>query len=330
MIHGIYIEEDVLDHPRTKEIIKRFPKIKPVVCNHYGEIFNRNAQSFRLQKNRPSIILAKKTNKFVLGAPSGYGIGGKHNHYFSHMMNCIYDCRYCFLQGMYRSANYVLFVNYEDFGEQITKTVTEDQAGGSYFFSGYDCDSLALDPVSHFTDYFIPLFRQLPAAWLELRTKSTQIRKLLDIEPVDNCVVAFSFSPDDVTQKLEHKTPSVTRRLDSLIKLQQKGWKTGLRFDPLIYHEGYKQSYEDLFRQIFEVVSLDQLHSVSLGNFRMPESFFRNIVKLYPDEKLFAGPLSKNAGMVSYKEDIEQEMLDTCSRQVLEYIPEKLFFPCSV
>ena len=31
------------------------------------------------------------------------------------MHNCIYDCRYCFLQGMYRSAHYVVFINYEDY-----------------------------------------------------------------------------------------------------------------------------------------------------------------------------------------------------------------------
>ena len=35
------------------------------------------------------------------------------------MLNCLYDCRYCFLQGMYRSANYVLYVNYEDFTKDI-------------------------------------------------------------------------------------------------------------------------------------------------------------------------------------------------------------------
>ena len=31
------------------------------------------------------------------------------------MYNCLFDCRYCFLQGMYNSSNFVIFVNYEDF-----------------------------------------------------------------------------------------------------------------------------------------------------------------------------------------------------------------------
>ena len=46
----------------------------------------------------------------VLKTPDNFTIGFKKNYYFSHMLNCIYDCKYCFLQGMYNSANYVLFI----------------------------------------------------------------------------------------------------------------------------------------------------------------------------------------------------------------------------
>ncbi|SVD49612.1 uncharacterized protein METZ01_LOCUS402466, partial [marine metagenome] len=62
-----------------------------------------------------------------MATPEGYGIGGKNNYYFSHMLNCIYDCRYCFLQGMYRSAHYVLFVNYDEFfGAMDAKLMAHD------------------------------------------------------------------------------------------------------------------------------------------------------------------------------------------------------------
>ncbi len=120
----IYIEEAVADHPRTKSICARFPKATKVYCKHYGEIFNRKAQNFRLQKKQPALILAHKHKNHVLDAPDGYGIGGRRNYYFSHMLNCVYDCRYCFLQGMYRSANYVIFVNYERCGFSPAMTVT--------------------------------------------------------------------------------------------------------------------------------------------------------------------------------------------------------------
>ena len=39
------------------------------------------------------------------------------------MLNCIYDCKYCFLQGMFNSANYLVFVNYQDFFFAINEII---------------------------------------------------------------------------------------------------------------------------------------------------------------------------------------------------------------
>ena len=150
------------------------------------------------------------------------------------------------------------------------------------------------------------------------------------MEPVENCVVAFSISPDEIARSLEHKAPTIKNRLNALKKLQDSGWKTGLRFDPLIYHEKYLDTYVNMFRDVFDVVSLDQLHSVSLGTFRMPESFFKNMLKLYPDEKMFAGPLEKNKGLVMYKKELEEEMTMTCREKLLQHIPEELLYSCQV
>ena len=111
----------VKKHPRTKSILSKFKKARYIEIDRYGEVFNKRNQNFRIQKSNPALILAHKNDGFVLPAPEGFGIGASKNYYFSHMYNCIYDCRYCFLQGMYSSANYVVFVNFEDFDNEIQK-----------------------------------------------------------------------------------------------------------------------------------------------------------------------------------------------------------------
>ncbi|MDD1611585.1 MAG: DNA photolyase, partial [Methylococcaceae bacterium] len=169
MIETIYIEENLRNHPRVLEVTARFPEARRIICGRYGEVFNPKAQNFRLQKQRPALILAEKFKNFTLPAPSGYGIGASKNYYFSHMLNCLYDCRYCFLQGMYHSAHYVLFVNYEDFQQDIRRIAGLHPDEAVHFFSGYDCDSLALEPVTGFAAHFLPFFAELPNAWLELR-----------------------------------------------------------------------------------------------------------------------------------------------------------------
>lgn len=326
MFDTIYIEENILKHPRVIDICSRFPGARVISCNRYGEVFNPKAQNFRLQKQNPALILAEKFNNFVLEAPAGYGIGGDKNYYFSHMLNCIYDCRYCFLQGMYQSANYVLFVNYDDFQNEIQRVCLASTGENLHFFSGYDCDSLAVEPVTEFAKHFLPFFAKIPNAWLELRTKSTQIRSLLSHEPYPRCIVAFSLSLTSV----EDKAPSLQRRLDALSKLQENGWLIGLRFDPLIYQTNYRHYYQQLFERVFAQINIQQLHSVSLGMFRLPEKFFKKIHTLYPEEKLFAGTFVNRSGLMTYQQAIEQEMMDYCSTQILNYIPKSKFFPCQL
>ena len=330
MITALYIEHAIAQHPRVIEICNRFPTAQKIICERYGEVFNPKAQNFRLQKQQPTLILAHKHHHFALPAPQGYGIGATKNYYFSHVLNCLYDCRYCFLQGMYQSANYVLFVNYEDYQQQIREVCAASPDEQIHFFSGYDCDSLALEPVTGFAEHFLPFFATLPNAWLELRTKSTQVRSLLNREPLPRCIVAFSLSPDEIATKVEAKAPPVSRRLDALCKLQQHGWQIGLRFDPLIYQSDYKNQYQRLFADVFARIKLEQLHSVSLGVFRLPENFFKKIHKLYPEEKLFASPLTQQNGRVSYQAELEQEMMSYCTTLLLSYIPKEKLFPCNL
>lgn len=330
MIDTIYIEESIQQHPRVKDILARFPVARNIICERYGEVFNPKAQNFRLQKQKPALILAEKHLNFVLETPKNYGIGVERNYYFSHMLNCLYDCRYCFLQGMYQSANYVLFVNYEDFQNEIRQVCNTHPTEESHFFSGYDCDSLALEPVTGFAEQFLPFFATLPNGWLELRTKSTQIRSLTAQQPFSRCIVAFSLSPTEIADKVEDKAPTLERRLTAITKLQEQGWQIGLRFDPLIYQTGYQSQYQHLFERVFAMIELKLLHSVSLGVFRLPEAYYKKIHKLYPDEKLFASPLTHQGGMVSYQKELETEMIDYCSRQILNHIPASKFFPCTV
>jgi len=329
LIETIYIEENILQHPRVLDICARFPQARQIPCTRYGEVFNPKAQNFRLQKQQPALILAEKYKGFALKTPPQYGIGAERNYYFSHMLNCLYDCRYCFLQGMYQSANYVLFINYEDYFADIERLCAETPDEPVHFFSGYDCDSLALESISQFAQHFVPFIQSIPNAWMELRTKSNQTRALLAIPAYQRCIVAFSFTPDEIASSLEHQAPSIKKRLDALVKLQAHGWPIGLRFDPIIYEDDYQAHYRALFAFIFAKIKPDSLHSVSLGVFRLPDNYFKKIHKLYPEEKLFASPLESQQGMMSYKAELENEMMQFCTAELLHYITEEQFFPCS-
>lgn len=329
MIDTIYVEDDVGDHPRTVELLRRFPEATRVAIGRYGEVFNRRAQSFRLQKRRPSLILARKHHGLVLETPAGYGVGAGSNYYFSHMLNCVFDCRYCFLQGMFQSAHYVIFVNFEDFEAAITaKLGAGDES--ACFFSGYDCDSLAFEAWTGFGAHFVDWFSRLPrSASLELRTKSLQARVLLEREPLPNVIVAFSLTPREVSAVHEHKVPPLAKRLALMGDLARRGWPIGLRLDPLIYSDGYRNAYRNLLHDVRAVLASSPVHSVSLGALRFPRAMFDAIVRQYPEEPLLAVPEITGAGIVSYPLDVERTMIDFCREQLSTWVPTERIFVCA-
>jgi spore photoproduct lyase len=330
VISTIYIENAVRDHPLTIDVLDRFPAARRIPCDRYGDVFNAAHQDFRLQKRLPSLVLAGKFAGHVLEAPPGYGFGGRHSYYFSHLLNCLYDCRYCFLQGMYRSAHYVLFVNYEDFEREIDRCRQRHDGEPVWFFSGYDCDSLALEPLTRFAERFLDFFAARPDAWLELRTKSTQTRCLHERQPLENVVVAFSFTPEEVSSRLEKRVPPLARRIDTAAALARRGWQIGLRFDPVIAFDGWRRAYDRLFATLVERIPRERLHSVSLGAFRMPVDFFRRIERMFPDEALYAGPFETRSGVHGYRAALERELLDHCRGRLADLVPAERLFECDV
>ena len=330
MIDTLYIEQAIATHPRVREIGLRFPSANQVMCERYGAVFNRKSQNFRLQKKNPSLILAHKFDNHVLATPEGYGIGGRNNYYFSHMLNCIYDCRYCFLQGMYRSAHYVLFVNYDEFFSAMDAKLMAHDGEDVWFFSGYDCDSLALDPLTGFAQHLLSYLETRPQAMVELRTKSTQIRALLGQAPLSNVIVAFSLTPEPAAVALEHKTPSVAKRINAMAQLAQNGWRLGLRFDPLLDDVRFEEHYQALFRDIFDRIDPACIHSITIGPFRMPGSFFNNVARLYPDEPLLAGSFANRDGLITYPKEREAEMLAFCLDELRAHVSGDKIFSCAV
>lgn len=91
----IYVERRIRNHPRTEQILLRFPQAQIVEIEHYKDVFNRHGQDGVRQHQAQALILAEKTDHFFYeGAPVCQDFGNTNFYYCSTMMNCIYDCSY--------------------------------------------------------------------------------------------------------------------------------------------------------------------------------------------------------------------------------------------
>ncbi|PPR31303.1 MAG: hypothetical protein CFH28_00544, partial [Alphaproteobacteria bacterium MarineAlpha6_Bin6] len=241
-----------------------------------------------------------------------------------------YDCEYCFLQGKHMSAHYLLFINYEDFFLEIKKKLKINNSQKNYFFSGYDCDSLALDGITGFVDYFLPIFKKNKNAVLEIRTKSIQINKILKYKSFNNCVIAFSFTPENISKLVEHKVPSVKKRIDAMKKLVEKGWKIGLRFDPIVPACNFGKIYEELFKKIANSIPEKNIHSISFGMMRFPKKMFKKIIKENNDTKINNLSFENRNGIYTYSKVNEKKFENIIIGKLNKHLKNVPVFNCKI
>ena len=142
----IYVEKAAMEYPRTNQILSHFKDAKIIEIDHYKDVFCRRGQKYTLQHKSQNLILAVKTGTLVYpGAPVCQSFGSEHFYYASCIMNCIYDCEYCYLKGMYPSGNLVVFVNLEDIFDEVKTLLKKHPV---YLCVSYDTDLGALASVT--------------------------------------------------------------------------------------------------------------------------------------------------------------------------------------
>jgi len=318
----IYVEEDARGLPHTDTILKRFPRAIQVPIRNYKEVFNRKHQDFRAQKNSQKLILACKKDGFVYeGSNFAPDFGEENFYYNSLILNCIYDCQYCYLQGMYPSANVVIFVNERDFFEHTSGMLK--QLGSMYLCISYDTDLLAFENIIPYSNNWINFASKNSNITIELRTKSANYKQIKHLKPLDNVILAWTLSPQGIAKKYEQRTPSLNARLSSLEEAIADGWKVRLCFDPLLLVPNWQQEYESMVQEVFNRLPVSGLRDISIGVFRMNSGYLSNIRKQRSDSTLIYYPYQKKDGTSTYSPSQMKELEDHVSGLVKQYMPEE-------
>jgi len=304
----IYIEETVADHFRTKEILSKFPNAIQIPIRHYKDSFNRNSQNFRIQKQSPKLVLAEKKEHFLYpGSDFSPNFSHKHFYYNTLALNCIYDCEYCYLQGMFPSANLVLFVNWEDFFTETKKFL--DNHGSLYLALSYDTDLLALESFFPATKSWIQFASTEPNLTLEIRTKSTNFQSISHLTPNPNIILAWTISPQIVIDTIEHGTPSLQARIKTIQKTIEAGWKVRVCIDPVLRIPDWKIHYQSLAELLGKELNPKGITELSVGGFRMNLDFLKQITDKRKDSSILFHPFEKKDKIVSYSKEETEEIL---------------------
>lgn len=327
--HHVYVERKLRGQYDVTGIFDKLSGSRVVWINHYKDIFNRKGQSLAFQKKSPALILAKKEGKLVYnGSKECQSFGNEHFYYTSCIMNCLFDCEYCYLQGMYPSADVVLFMNLDDIFHEVDELLREH---GVYLCISYDTDLVALENITGYCRRWIEYAKNRVGLTIELRTKaelSDSFIRMLDEKECENIIFAFTLSTDMIQLSYEHNTSSIQSRIASIMRASQKGLNVRVCFDPLLTYADLselKKAYGTLIDKLFESVTDQMLYDVSLGEFRVPCDYLKRMRKRRPGSKLLAYQFEIEDGSFCCGKNGTElaDYVEECLRKHLS--PEKIY-----
>ena len=324
----IYVEREVAKDPETKRILTQFPQAEVIDIDHYKDVFCRSRQDYVRQHAAQNLILAAKHGELLYpGAPVCQNFGNEHFYYTSCVMNCVFDCEYCYLKGMYPSANLVVFVNLEDIFAEVEKRLATHPV---YLCVSYDTDLLALEHLTGYAARWIEFVRRMNTGGqrlrIELRTKGTGGSLWQTVRPEAGVICAFTISPQQVIDAYEHGTASLAGRLAGAEAAMEQGFSVRLCFDPMIYCSDWKKHYDAMFAQVCGTLDLEKLADVSVGTFRISQDYLKKMRKNEPDSAVVQFPYQNDGGVYHYPTALMEEMEQYMTEKLAAYLPAERIF----
>lgn len=298
----IYIEKTEVNTPETHHILTKFPWSTVLEIDNYKNIFDID-----VQWSTEKIMVIAAVNTAIIEAPIFYWYSGK-GFFLKNSLNCIYNCKYCYLQWIFKNDINVFFVNYRHIINQIKQILEKNKTSKNiWFYSSDYSDNLATDTFTNFTQEFIPLFSWFTWAKMEIRTKSTNISGLLSLEPTSNVEIAFSLSPQVIIDSYEKGTSSLDERLNAINQLLDVGWQVGVRFMPLIEYKDYRSIYEGFIEYVISKIPIDKIYSIFMWWILFTKHDYKELLKKQPYMD------------VLYKMDYDQDGFYRQSKEVREW-----------
>lgn len=320
----IYIEKEAMEYPLTKEIVAKFENAVKIQVENYKNLFSRSRQNFVLQKKSPKLILAVKKDGYLYeGAKVCESFGNENFYYVSSVLNCVYDCEYCYLQGVYSSANIVVFVNIEDMFAEVERVLQQKKM---YICISYDTDLLAMESILGMGKRWYDFSLKHKNLKLELRTKSANTWFLRDLKPIPGFIVAWTLSPYEIACKYENGAPEMKKRVEAGAQLVKSGWTVRICFDPVLYVENFKEIYGEMVDECFDVIDPEKILDVSIGTFRISKDYLKRMKKNRGDSQVLFYPFYCKDGVYSYSDDKTEMMTGFMKEKILEYVDEKKIF----
>ena len=287
MLRKLYIEREIQACPQVNSIESRLKL--PTILIDTAEVLYRQILSSDdpIKAGKEHLLLCKNRGAFIRNCP-GTREYTCCDYKILHIGTfCTMDCSYCILQSYFHPPILKFFVNQTDMLQELAELFR--QPGIHRVGTGEFTDSLIWEPFTDLATLLIPLFAQQNRAVLELKTKTTAVKRLRSLPHHRKTICAWSVNTPAVISSEERATASLSARLKAAADCESWGYPLAFHFDPIILYEGCEREYIEVIEQIFRYVSAENIAWISLGTFRFIPALKPIIQKRFAHSEIIYG-----------------------------------------
>ncbi|WP_044416946.1 SPL family radical SAM protein [Halarcobacter anaerophilus] len=240
------------------------------------------------------------------------------------VQSCGFDCSYCSIQSFYNQDKIGFDANFKKNLENLKLDPNEIYHIGT----GQSSDSLMWGNKEGVLDALFEFARKNPNVILEFKTKSNNIKYILENEVPKNIICTWSLNTQTIIENEEHLAASLNQRIEAAKKVSSKGVLVGFHFHPIVQYENYLNEYEEVYKTLINSFDPKKVALVSFGTLTFIKPVINKIRSRNFKSKILQMPMVDANGKQSYPLDIKREMFKSAYDTFKPWHKDVYFYLC--
>ena len=238
--------------------------------------------------------------------------------------SCGFDCSYCSIVSFYNQNKIGIDKDFKTKLEKLELNPNEIYHIGT----GQSSDSLMWGNRYGILDALFDFARKYPNVILEFKTKSNNIKYLLENEVPKNIIATWSLNTQTIIENEEHLTASLDERIKAARKVADKGVLVGFHFHPIVVYENYLKEYEEIYKRLIDEFSTDEVVLVSMGTLTFIKPVIKKLRERELKSKILQMPFEDINGKKSYPIEVKKEMFKHLYNSFQAWHNKVYFYMC--
>jgi spore photoproduct lyase len=320
----VYYEEVVKKYEQGRELLERYggmgiPLI-PIEAHHRIEELRQRPNKEFTKMKKYLILGTRKTIKLMPNDKSADFIVPFTSS------GCTASCLYCYLVCNFNTNSYLrVFMNRDEMIDKVKKMI--EKAGEHKVYElGCNSDMVLENTITGNLKWAIEEFGRLENATATFATKFDAVDDLLSANHNGHTQMRISVNPQQIISRVEFGTSSLKERIAAANKMFEAGYRIGLNVAPIILEEGWEAMYENMFKEVTELLLpklKEQLFievifmTYGLPNFYINTECMPNAVNLLDKERM----RPKGPGKYTYRNEYRNPAEEIIRGYIEKYLP---------